>query len=137
MKFYGCKLLLILCIFFAGCYGLKLPENTEDVNNPNRGPILITPGEIDYPKLAKSVNIEGIVEVDILVDTTGIVTEVEIVTRKFNSDGVYTEGKTIYLKDIVDEPTINYFKNCKYLPALQNGRPIKSIVRTGMHFQLK
>jgi hypothetical protein len=131
------SLLFLSSLLFAGCYGLKLTENTEDPSNPNRGPILITPGELDYPDLAQRVNIEGTVEVDITIDTTGRVTNVDIINRKFNSDGVYTSGrKTIYLKDIVDEPTINFYKNCKYMPALKNGKPIECIVRTGMHFEL-
>lgn len=129
-------LIFITLIIFAGCSRLEIPDSNEDPNDPNHGPILISHGEIEYPHLAHKLNIEGIVEVEILVDTSGTVEDVKILSRKFNADAVYTSGKTVYLKDIVDEPLIKFYKQCKFLPALRDGKPVLAVFHTGFQFSL-
>jgi hypothetical protein len=130
-------LIIISLIIFNGCYGLQIPKSTQDPNDPNRGPILINAGELKYPKLAWEVSLEGIVEVEIDIDTSGIVYNVRVVKRKFNADAVYTvSNKFVYVKDIVDEPTISFYKQCKYMPALSNGKPINCTIRTGMNYKI-
>jgi hypothetical protein len=131
-----CIIILSLAIL-CGCYGLRISESTEDPNNPNRGPILLNEGKLEYPHLAWKVSLEGTVEVELEIDTAGIVTDAKVVKRKFNADAVYTvSGKMVYVKDIVDEPTISFYKQCKYMPALRNGKPICIKLQTGMNYKI-
>ena len=134
MKHY---IIFILLNVFFGCYGLRLPENTEDPKNPNRGPILLNAGDLEYPHLAWKVSLEGIVKVSVDIDTSGSVTNVKVLERQFNADAVYTASNEIVkVKDIVDEPTINFYKQCKYLPAMRDSIPITTTIYTGMNYHL-
>lgn len=129
--------LFLLLLFFCGCSGLRIPESNEDPNDPNHGPILLKAGELDYPQLMEKTALEGIIGVELAIDTSGTVTDVEVLERKFNADAVYTAaGKYVYIKDLVDEPVINFYKGCKFLPALKKGRPVKSVLRTAINFKI-
>jgi len=129
--------IIIPLVIMSGCLGLQVPESGQDPNDPNRDPILINAGELEYPKLAWKVSLEGIVEVEIDIDTSGVVNDVRVIKRKFNADEVYTTAdKLVSVKDIVDEPTISFYKQCKYMPALRNGKPINCKLHTGMNYKI-
>jgi len=132
------QLFLFLVFIFVSCnHGLQIPESTEDPNDPNHGPILQSVGELDYPYEGRA-NLEGVVEVEFTIDILGNVKDVKILRRKFNADAILTtSGETVYIKDIVDDSVINFYKQCKYIPAHENGQPIELNVRTSMNYVLR
>ena len=116
---------------------LKIPDSKYNLDDPNRPPIMITPGELEYPYLASKVKIEGAIIVNLNIDETGIVTNVQIIDRQFNCTGVLrNDGTMISVKDLFDDLIIRFYKNTRFSPAKKDGKPIASIFQTGMNFEL-
>lgn len=129
-------ILILLLSLWYGCSGLQIPESTEDPNDPNRSPILVTAGTLEYPYHGRA-NLEGLVEVELTIDTSGTVTKADVLRRKFNADAVLTAaGKTVNIKDIIDSPITAFYKQCKYLPAMKDGKPVQCNLRTTMIYRL-
>ena len=110
---------IIILLIISSCSSVHIPESTQDPNDPNRDPILVSAGELEYPYNG-TANLEGFVEVELFIDTSGTVTNVRVVKRQFNANAVLIDsGELVYVKDIVDEPLISFYKQCRYLPALR------------------
>ncbi len=129
---------LFYCLITIGCSSLTIPESNIDPNNPNHPPILVSHGEIEYPKLAQKTDVVGKIEVELTIDTVGSVAEVKIINRQFNVHAIErTNGQIVYIKDLFDAPIIKFYKECKYLPGLKEGIPVIYKVQTGMGFSLR
>ncbi len=123
----------------AGCSTQKLvlPDEPYDPTDPNRLPHMTEHGDIEYPDLAREVNIHGRVTVELTIDQYGAVRDVKILERDFNYSAVYLRNGTLKpVKDIFDEPLVKFYEACKFLPGYFNGIPVVSTVRTGMTFTL-
>jgi protein TonB len=84
----------------------------EQINNP----------PLEYPKMAKSAGLEGVVFVQALVNEKGEVQDVRVA----KSSGVTS----------LDEAALSQARQIKYKPAIQNGRPIKVWVAYKVEFTL-
>ena len=102
---------IIILLIISSCSSVHIPESTQDPNDPNRDPILVSAGELEYPYNG-TANLEGFVEVELFIDTSGTVTNVR------------------------DEPLISFYKQCRYLPALRNGKPVECKIYTGMRYEI-
>jgi len=134
------KLIITVLIFLmVGCTSswLTIPDSGYNLDDLNRPPIMIIPGELEYPYLAAKVKIEGAIIVDLNIDESGNVTNVKIIDRQFNCTAVLrNDGTTVTVKKLFDDLTIRFYKNSKFSPAQNEGKPIPSTFRTGMNFLL-
>ncbi len=85
-------------------------------------PEMIFSPPLEYPKMAKTAGLEGVVFVQALVNEKGEVQDVRVA----KSSGVTS----------LDEAALTQARGCKYKPAIQNGRPIKLWVSYKVNFSL-
>jgi periplasmic protein TonB len=84
-------------------------------------PVLLAKLKIEYPELAKQAGLEGKVIAKVLVDESGNVVKVVVISGE----------------DIFKEAAIQVLKNAKFKPAIQNNRPVKLWITYPITFRLK
>lgn len=129
---------LLVPLFLLSCCSTTLVLPPDQELDPDL-PRIVTPGVLDYPEDARRAGIEGIIVSHVYIDSTGTVTRVEIVDRQFNYSGVYKEGirKTLYIKDIFDQPTKAFWMQTKFKPALKDGKPVNARAAIPLHFHFR
>lgn len=76
---------------------------------------------VAYPAEAKQARIQGTVELQINVDATGHVAQVEAISGPI----------------ALREAAVNAYRNAAYKPLLKDGRPVPALIRTHVDFRLK
>ena len=87
-------------------------------------PEMIFQAPLDYPRLAKQAGMEGVVWVKALVGKDGEVKKAMV-------------GKSSGSQAGFDEAAVAQAYNCKYKPAIQNGRPVAIWVTYKVEFNLR
>jgi TonB family protein len=86
-------------------------------------PILDKTPPLHYPPLALRQRVEGTVELNILIDDRGVVTDAQVVTSAGSRAGL-------------DEAAMENARKRKYRPATKDGVPVKVWMPLRVHFKL-
>jgi len=115
-------IITISLLFFSSCSQITalFTKKIESDINP---PALLTQSKPIYPKEAVSRGLQGRVELNILIDDSGMVKRVDV--RK--SSGY----------QILDEAGVDYAKSLRFKPAEKNGTPIPILTTFGVVFKLE
>lgn len=119
-----CTFLFAMCVPFAFVHaqeGTTLPQ-----------PTLESAPQPIYPKIAKDAGIGGTVVVSVVVDDQGAIVSVNHASgpAKLCSGGE-NDPRLVALREAV----IEAIKGSKFLPAMENGRPVRSVAYLSANFE--
>ena len=86
-------------------------------------PVLERRGALQYPALALRQRVDGVVELNVLVDEKGGVSDVQVVTGAAGRSGL-------------NEAAIDYARRQRYRPATKDGVPVKVNLPVIVKFEL-
>lgn len=133
----------ICCIFsliiLSGCSNRHtiLPKAEPQMYNGTRLPKLISADDIEYPRLAQFLKLEGTIFVSIHVGSNGKVIDYKISDRKFKYQYVnFADNQEMSIGEIFDPPVIKHVQSMKFQPAIKNGKPIDIWVSQPIRWRL-
>lgn len=127
---YRILFLAILGLTLAGCSTAKKSAGPgSDRSSPGSTQFVPydTPAEMsyfhaaEYPRWAKNMEVRGEVWVEVLIDTTGKVSQVELLKATISQRLVGNVRRSA--------------RHCKYKPAMRNGRPVAMTFRYKVLFR--
>ncbi len=86
-------------------------------------PVLLQAAQPEYPDVARQAGIEGRAAISMLVDTTGLVAQVQVYAGS---------GSTL-----LDEAALAAARECRFKPAYQRDRPVPVWVTMTFNFRLQ
>lgn len=102
---------------------LSIPFNIADqASSLNRPPKPLYNPKPNYPRTLRDEGVTGYVKVQVVVDVTGEVQDIEVVA----SDN-----------ELFSEEAVKVLKKWKFAPALENGQPISSRVQFSIPFKIR
>lgn len=112
----------LFCMFLAATAVLSAADPANDFPKPDVMPRAIRQVPPIYPYGLRAAGVVGRVTVDAILDTQGKVAEVHIA----RSNNPYFE-----------RPTIDAMMKWQFSPAMKDGKPVKTIVRQQINFELE
>lgn len=106
----------------GGGFGTDVSQLVKDKSNQNRPPRLLMKGELDYPQEARQKNISGYVILKILVNTNGVVENIDV-------DESVPKG-------YFDQSAIKSIKAWKFEPAIIKGQVVAAWTTQKIKFEL-
>ena len=117
-------IMAVLVAFIMTCLlGLPIMAGSDDFVEVDQMPTFITQVKPVYPEEVKKAGIEGSVLVKSFINTSGSVTEVEIIETSGN--------------DLLDKAAVEAAQKCKFKPAIKDGRPVAIWVAYKINFKLE
>ena len=107
----------LLVILAAACSAQDEPKKVTKTEGLNAATTKVQP---DYPSMAKQLKIEGAVELEALVNETGAVEKVNIVSGN----------------PVLTRPAADAVKKWKFAPFTADGKTVKALVPVSMNFKM-
>jgi hypothetical protein len=135
-------ILPLLLVHALGCGSptkVVLPSYDRLLPDGSLLPEMVAPGTLHYPGDARTFGIEGTITARILVTETGLVKEVTIIEKKIDYQKIdYSRmNRDVDVNRIFDKPTIDYFMESTFKPAIIDGVPHEASVIIPANYRLK
>jgi hypothetical protein len=130
--------LVFFLFFFSGCTSRTVVHPGGELIGNIQMPRIISYEELEYPRLAAEVSLEGEVDVLTTIDAYGKIKDMKILNSNFNYSAVYLRDGTLKNStDIFHPLALKFINSMVFEPAKENGEPVEIEIVMPIQWKIK